>query len=318
MKKITIIMATLMAAMLWTGCQNTLEKEDPTSSEEKPVAVRDSVTLTIEAGKSVDTKALELVNEGKTLNAFWRSGEEVKVFATGSATAIGTLTATPKEDKTKATLSGNIDVTGLSADQTLILLFPSATWSYEGQSGRLLHDEVNHPTWPSVEKNFDFARAEVTITEVSATSIITSSTTTFHNQQSIYRFGFRYGSTSGPTIRSKIVQLTSNQGQLAKNGNVLTGEITCFAPGEALVADLQEALTSAEADANTLLYFAIRNGNTTADDTFSFTIYDVDGATYKGDKLIPKEKLGSFVSAKTVALNRLELLQYSTNVTTAL
>lgn len=317
MKRITIIMAVLMAAMLWTGCQDTLEKKDPTSSEEKPVAVRDSVTLTIEAGKGVDTKALELVNGGQTLNAFWRSGEEVKVFATGSATAIGTLTATPKEDKTKATLSGSIDVSGLSAGQTLVLLFPSATWSYEGQSGRLLYDE-NHPAWPSVEKNFDFARAEVTITEVSATSIITSSTTTFLNQQSIYRFGFRYGSTSGPTIRSKIVQLTSDQGQLAKNGNVLTGEITCFAPGEALVADLQESLTSAEAEANTLLYFAIRNGNTTADDTFSFTIYDVDGATYKGDKLIPKEKLSSFVSAKTVALNRLELAQGATAVTTAL
>lgn len=35
MKRITIIMAVLMAAMLWTGCQDTLEKEDPTSSKEK-------------------------------------------------------------------------------------------------------------------------------------------------------------------------------------------------------------------------------------------------------------------------------------------
>ena len=311
-------MAALSAVMNWTGCQNKLEPEDPAISEDKP-AVRDSVTLTIEAGKSADTKALELTNENGPLNAFWRSGEVVKVFASGSASAIGTLTATPKDDNTLATLSGTIDVTGLSANQTLILLFPKETWSYEGQTGRLLHDGVNHPTWQSIEKDFDYARAEVTITEVSSTSIITSSTTTFQNQQSIYRFGFRHGTVDGPTIRSKTVRLTSNQGQLAKSVNVLTGEVTRYSSGEPMVIDLPEALTQAEADANTLLYFAIRNGNKTADDTFSFTIYDNDGATYKGTKTIPSTIIDkSFISAKTVPLDRLELSQGATSVTTAL
>ena len=61
MKKITIIMAALLAAMAWTGCQNRLELEDPEIPDEKPI--RDSVTLTIEAGKSADTKGLELVTE---------------------------------------------------------------------------------------------------------------------------------------------------------------------------------------------------------------------------------------------------------------
>lgn len=310
-------MAALTAVMNWTGCQNKLEPEDPAILEDKP-AVRDSVTLTIEAGKSADTKALELTNENGPLNAFWRSGEEVKVFASGSASAIGTLTATPKEDKTKATLSGDIDITGLSAGQTLILLFPKETWSYEGQTGRLLHDEVNHPTWSSIERDFDFARAEVTITEVSATSIITSSTTTFENQQSIVRFGFRHGN-GGPTIRSKTVLITSNRNQLAKTVNATTGENTNYTSGEAMIIDLPEALTQAEADANTLLYFAIRNGNKTADDTFSFTIYDNDGATYKGTKTIPSTIIDKpFISAKNVGLSRLELTQGATSVTTAL
>lgn len=316
MKKISIILAALLAAMAWTGCQDTLEMNDPTNRGERPGAGKDSVTLTIEAGKQAGTKALELVSEGQKLNAFWKSGEVVKVFATG-AEPIGTLTATPKDDKTKATLTGTISTTGLAANQKLILLFPDAAWSYEGQSGRLLYDE-NQPTWKSIEKDFDFARAEVTITEVSDSRITTTSSTVFENQQSIYRFGFRYGTTEGPTIRSKTVLLSSNQGQLAKSGNVLTGEVTNYSGGEPITVVLPEALTAEEATANTLLYFAVRNGNTTQDDTFSFTIYDNDGATYKGTKTIPHNRLGSFVSAKTVPLDRLELPQGATGVSTAL
>ena len=317
MKKLLTILAALLAAMAWTGCQDTLEIENPTNQEERTGAVKDSVTLTIEAGKQVDTKALELVNEGQKINAFWREGEEVKVFASGSE-PIGTLTATPKDDKTKATLTGTISTAGLKSGDNLTLLFPRATWSYEGQSGRLLFD-ANHPTWPSIEKDYDFARAIVAITEVSDSHIITSSSTTFQNQQSIYRFGFRYGAVDGPTIRSKTVLLSSDRGQLAKSGNAVTGEITCFANGETMTIELPEALTTDEATANTLLYFAIRNGNKTQDDTFSFTIYDNDGATYKGTKLIPQAKLASsFISAKTVPLNRLELPQGATGVSTAL
>ena len=60
MKKITILLAALLGAMAWTGCQNTLEQEAPVVPGEKPEALRDSVTLTIEAGKRVDTKALTL------------------------------------------------------------------------------------------------------------------------------------------------------------------------------------------------------------------------------------------------------------------
>ena len=82
---------------------------------------------------------------------------------------------------------------------------------------------------------------------------------------------------------------------------------------------LTDALSQEEANANALIYVAIRNDNKTVDDTFSFTIYDADGATYKGSKTIPSASLSSsFVSAKAVALDRLELLQYSTHVTAAL
>lgn len=313
MKKITMIMAALLAAMAWTGCKDTLETDDPSAREEKPVAVRDSVILTLEAGKGVDTKALELVDEGQTLNAFWTLGEEVHVFASGSGACIGTLTATPNNtDKTKATLRGNIDATGLAKGQTLTLLFPKSTWSYEGQNGKLTGEG-------SIASSYDFARAQVIIEDVVTNKITTTKSTTFENQQSIYRFGFRYGATYGPTIRTKTLLLTSNQNKLAKTVNAITGANTYFASGVPMTIELSTALTPAQAAAHELIYVAIRNDNTTEKDTFSFTIYDADGATYKGSKEIPQDKLASpFVSAKTIPMDRLELLQYSTNVAEAL
>ena len=132
MKKITMIMAALLAAMAWTGCKDTLETDDPSAREEKPVAVRDSVILTLEAGKGVNTKGLTLDDNGTTatLNAYWKNSEKVYVFASGLETSIGTLTATPNNtDNTKATLRGSISTTGLEAGQALTLLFPRATWS---------------------------------------------------------------------------------------------------------------------------------------------------------------------------------------------
>lgn len=117
MKKITMIMAALLAAMAWTGCKDTLETDDPSAREEKPVAVRDSVILTLEAGKGINTKALALDTSGEKdqLNAFWKSGEKVYVFASGSD-PIGMLTATPTSDATKAKLRGSISATGLEED----------------------------------------------------------------------------------------------------------------------------------------------------------------------------------------------------------
>lgn len=310
MKKITMIMAALLAAMAWTGCKDTLETDDPSAREEKPVAVRDSVILTLEAGKGINTKALALDTSGEKdqLNAFWKSGEKVYVFASGSD-PIGMLTATPTSDATKAKLRGSISATGLEEDQALTLLFPRATWSYDNQGGTL----------SSIESNFDYARTQVTIESIESFEsiergkITTTKSTTFVNQQSIYRFGFLYG---GNTIRTKTLLLTSNQNKLAKTVDARTKEKTYFESGEPMTVELSTALTPAQATANELIYVAILNDNTTQDDTFSFTIYDADGATYKGSKEIPQDKLASpFVSAKTIPMDRLELSQYAAPAT---
>ena len=306
MKKITILLAALLGAMLWTGCKDTLETDDPTNPGEKPVAARDSVMLTIEAGKGFDTKALALVENATnaTLTASWKEGEKVYVFAPGSATHIGELTAHPKDrDNTKATLSGTISTTGLKVGDVLTLLFPKSTWSYNNQGGTL----------DSIASNFDFARTQVTISAISTTQMTTDrATTTFENKQSIYRFGFLYSSN---TIPSKTVLLTSSQGKLVKNVNMANGEKTFFTSNDPLTVNLSDTPTAGQ-----LIYIAICNdANTNQKDDFSFTIYDDDGATYKGSKEIPPASLVKhFVSAKTISMDRLEVPQGSTNVATAL
>lgn len=309
MKKITMIMAALLAAMVWTGCKDTLETDDPSAREEKPVTARDSVTLTLEAGKGLNTKALELVNEGATLNAYWRSGEEVKVFAPGSTEAIGTLTATPNStNNTLATLSGSINAAGLQNGNVLTLLFPRETWSYEGQIGTLA----------SIASNYDFAKAEVTITEIDLLSennkhITTTKSTTFENQQSIYRFRFKYGTNGGSILNTKTVQLTSSHGLLVKNVNMATRDKTNFSSTEPMLIELDQA--------NPFVYIALLlNGDKNQDDTFSFEIYDNDGATYYGSKVIPAASLKkAFVSSQSTELaQRLELPQGETSVATAL
>ena len=312
MKKTTMILAALLAAMAWTGCQNTLEMDDPSAREEKPVTARDSVTLTLEAGKGIDTKALALDTSGEKdqLNAFWESDEKVYVFASGSD-PIGTLTATPTSDATKATLSGIINATGLAKDQTLTLLFPKSTWSYEGQNGKLTGEG-------SIASNYDFAKAEVTITEIDLLSennkhITTTKSTTFENQQSIYRFRFKYGTNGGSILNTKTVQLTSSHGLLVKNVNMATRDKTNFSSTEPMLIELDQA--------NPFVYIALLlNGDKNQDDTFSFEIYDNDGATYYGSKVIPAASLKkAFVSSQNTELaQRLELPQGETSVATAL
>ena len=119
-----IVPAILMVA----SCQ--IELVDPDLAEEVPTgqeAPADSVwTLTIQATKGEpDTKALDLVNDGARLNAYWKNTETVKVYKDG--TLLGTLSVVPDAGvkPTTATLTGPITTGGLAVSDELYLLFPS-------------------------------------------------------------------------------------------------------------------------------------------------------------------------------------------------
>ena len=291
----------LLGALAWTGCQR--QEEDLVQVEQPGQDVVVWMT-TVHASKptDADTKGLYL-EEDKTLNVYWRSGEMVNAYLEGQY--VGFLEATPGagEKPLDATLSGPLSLSSLiSEGDELTLLFPRRAdylWTYEGQNGLLTGEG-------SIEERFDYARAVVTVTDKDAAhGTIATSNAIFQNQQSIYRLGFKF---NGAQIPARTIILSSAVGEIATSCNVATGE--------AVTGNLTLVRPAASTDP---AYVAIRNGNTTQDDTFSFTVYDGDGVTFEGSKAIPASILSyGFVSAKSIELDRLDAKLSSTETTTVL
>ena len=271
-----IIPVILLAA----ACQ-VEQPVDPSHAEEiLEAAVADSVfTLTIPASKGEpDTKALDLVNDGKTLNFYWKNTETVKVYKDG--TLVGPLAVTPGEGEkpTSATLGGDITVAGLAQGDQLTLVFPSEEWSYTGQTGTLA----------SIEAGYDYATATVTISDIIGNQV-TATTASFANQQSVYRFGFKDGETY---IDPKSFSISASGGKIVQSMSYSDGWTPAF--GDITV-------TPASAAGDHFYYVSLQN-QTTANDTYNFVITGSDDALYLASKAIPASVLdvpGKFISAKS-------------------
>lgn len=306
MKKYMII--ALAGIFAWTGCQVAEEDFAP----EQPEEVQETVstwTLTVPAERGIgpETKGMAIGDgtEATTteLKSIWKANEFVKVYKDGSC--IGTLMATPNGvDPHKATLSGAITTSGITQGVTrLTLLTPRESWDYNDQVGKLL---ITDDATNSIEKKYHYTMAaDVLVTGVSGL-YITTETATFRNQQSIYRLSFKY---SGSGISTKSVTISGASGHLVQS-QVLGGATT--------EGDISVTLGSATADP---FFVAIRNGDVSNDEVFTFTVVDPDGVTYRGTKTIPAayKPNGTFVSAKNTTLTeRLALAQSNTEVVTVL
>ena len=311
MKKSIILIATLLGAMVWTGCQRM--EEQPVQKEQETEEPGDGTyTLTVraeripgQAGNDGATKGLEIGDgtEATTtlLKSVWKAGEEVKVYL--GSTCIGTLTATPDgENAHLATLSGTVTTGGITpGSTTLTLLTPREDWDYTGQVGTLLESAS------SIEKEFHYTKADIAVTGVDGSNI-TAAPATFSNQQSIYRLSFRY--SVGPTaITAKSVTISSANGHLVQS-QVLGGPAT--------EGPISVTLGTASADP---FFVALRNGDETNAETLTFTVVDNTGITYRGTKNIPVEYKpnGTFVSVKNATLTeRLDIPLSATTVDTVL
>ena len=300
MKKNTILIAALLGATVWTGCQKVENVLSP--KEEAPRGTTWTVTVRAEKVDGPQTKGLAIGDEfdGTLLESIWKAGEEVKVYLNN--TCIGTLTATPDgSDAHKATLSGDITTTGIVANTTtLTLLTPRESWDYTGQVGTLLEEAG------SIEKKYHYTLAsDVLVTGVTGNNITTADAS-FTNQQSIYRLSFKY---SGSGITAKSVTISSANGHLVQS-QALGGAAT----------EGPISVTLGTAATSDPFFVALRNGDTNSED-ITFTIVDNTGVTYRGTKTIPAAAKGNgtFVSMKGTNLpQRLDLGLSSTEVTTAL
>lgn len=200
MLKITCLSAACIAAL--ASCQKEMTPA-PAPAPEQPSAK--TYTLTVDATKGDDVKALSLSLDGRVLNVKWAATDQVSVFPESWATpAMGTLTAAASETGS-TTLTGA--VTGAKKGDNLNFLFPRAEWNYTGQKGILLSDEN------SIEKKYDYAAAQVTVSEVVGTTI-TTNTANFTSQQAIVKFRLTDGVSP---IAVDDLTISANSGKLVTN-----------------------------------------------------------------------------------------------------
>jgi len=261
------IIAALTGAVL-AGCQQ-MELEPQAVQEETASESVKTWSLTVEASKGEGTKAL-----------YWVEGEKVAVYKDG--VKIGTLTATPGEPSTKATLSGTVTTAGLSEGDTISLIFPGrddGKWTYLGQDGSAPSEAGSLATL------FDYAKAEVDISSVDTETgkITIDATAAFVNQQSVFRFGFKVGGAGDP-VKVKSFTVSAAQGQLATSVSFSDFSSTYGAV----------SVESAATVADNLYYLSLRNDNTSVADELSFSVIrDSDNALLEGIKSIPAVALGN-------------------------
>lgn len=175
MKKNVLILSALCFAtmtLVFSGCKK--ETNDP----QEPAKVQ-TYKMSIQASKGTDQQAngpRKVIGlDGTTLNASWQEGERVTVYnVTKVADLTGYLEA--QSDGASVQLEGTLTGTVEAGDE-LTLKYLSA--NYTGQDGTLDY----------ISANCDYAVAEdVEVVSVGGSTIYTTGTADFVNQQAIVKF----------------------------------------------------------------------------------------------------------------------------------
>ena len=282
-----IVMVALLGGML-AGCQPIEEIDTREIVDEN--AGKDGYTLTIEAVKSTGTKALALKNDA--LNTYWTSGEKVGLYVDGVYKC--KLTATPKADPKKATLSGTLaSLDGITEGKTMTLLYPDRTeheWDYTGQTG----EAPNAGGTGDLSAKYDYATATLTVTGVNGSQVTTSGVATFQNEQSMFRFVFNDG--QGTMTLKSITVSTANE-RLVRSLQVNGTQAPAPTYGSITLDPSSIPGQSLYVPADGYYYFSLRNETNEDTDTFKFSLVGEDDKLYSGTKAITsKLSYGKFYS----------------------
>jgi hypothetical protein len=169
------ILSILMLATVMVACSHEEQPQLP----EEPSAPK-TYTMTIEATKGTDTRALGLVDN--RLDAAWKKGERVVIVALDPlssvyhCTQIGELTA--QGDGPSTILSGELNE--MPSDGWLNFIFPRYPIDYSGQKGTL--DDIAQRYDYSIQGGYD---SSFTIIGEKITGSINSP---FYNNQAVIRF----------------------------------------------------------------------------------------------------------------------------------
>lgn len=171
-KALPIFTALLLAA---SALSCTRVQEEDIAPETPAKEAEGTYTLSIQASKGADTKAL--ADAGNTLSYTWTEGDEVSVYL--GETQIGTLTAQSGGSATTV-LDGTL-TSPPEVDQTLTLVYRSP--DYASQDGTLEH----------IAAHCDYSKASATVTGVSGGKITVDGRVVFASEQAIVKFTLKNG-----------------------------------------------------------------------------------------------------------------------------
>lgn len=245
MKITKILCGGMLAVLAFTACE---------SNNDDAVADGGSylqhVTLQASMG-SADTRALS-EGEGNVITATFAAGDQVVVVDGDGSTIVGTLTAATAGANT--TLSGLLDTSKLTADETVTLHYRSATANYDDQLGTL----------DGIATGQDYATGTLTVSSLDPLTF-ESNNVTLVAKQSITKFSFTSGG-SPVIVKTFGIAAEGLVQSIATNGTETVGAVT-------------GTLATASSD----VYVALRN-KSGAKQTYSFTIKDDGGNWYTGTK----------------------------------
>lgn len=265
-----------LAALLMAGAAFTACSSDDTIITDQPVVnpTQKTVTMTVKASKDevAGTRGLSL--NDKTLNAVWKTTDEVKVYIFNSwGTSVGTLHPTSNTTGT-ATLTGT--VTDVEENDRLVLIMGNggSYYDFTGQKGVLLSsaDPVN-----SIESKYDHAYAgkdnpfyahfvdvnTLTLSSTNTTDSYTPATASFVNTAAIVKFILKDKATS------KVVK-ASQFDISCTNSNI---SVTEGSTGNETLSVVPDTPTNE-------LYVAIVCNNDNNSSTYTFTAQSDDVYTY--------------------------------------
>lgn len=264
----------MMVAAALVGCSqeeqpNVVEQPEVIDQPETPT----TYTMTVTATKSNDalTRALSLGNDGSTLNAMWKAGETVTVFALNwdhlpaFNVYLGTLTA--QSDGESTTLEGILTnplpaVPSEYQDKMTVtpiqLVYPRFPFEFTGQKGTLA----------DIAANFDYASCAISNWTETNGHITYDGTVAFDNRNAIVRFTLQ--DKAGNAINAKT--LTLHDGSIEPEAFVLS-----FDEVDLTVGDLEINLENASSEVWVSIYGAFGTSpltltaTTEEGDTYTYT-----------------------------------------------
>lgn len=294
MKKNNILMFALLGAMACISCQESFEIEE----KQQPVEPAKKWTLTVQATKCVETKALKLESNDE-LKAYWVDGEKVAVFSESGYLGVLTAKVDPDNNQIATLTAESSALSGISDGSVLTLLFPGREdhlWDYAGQDGS---SPVEGGT---LATRYDYAMTTVKAKVEGST--ITTTAAQFVNQQNIFRFGFKKKADNSETTYTIPVSV---QKFVVSSTNLVASRTFSSGSWNTTKGELTVTPTSATSD---LQYAALRiEQETAADESLLFKVFGANNDYYEGKQTIPAGYLtnGKFVSAKNVKVDQLTL-----------